>query len=389
MKNAGKPLAVVGGRVIAESGVIDDGMLATRDGLITYVGPRRDDIAAGVEVVDASGCCVSPGFIDLHVHGAEGSNFLDGDAEAVARICAAHARHGTTGMLATIGAAPMERIRNAISSLRAVIGSGEAKGLLGISLEGPYLNPQRCGAQPREHLLAPDRAELADLAELAGGTLKMVTLAPELDGAMECVRFLTDSGIVPAIGHSDATLDESREAFAAGVRYVTHLFNAMSGLHHRRPGLAAAALASPGVVVELIADGVHVHPLLLRMAFLLKGSAEIVLATDCTEALDSGDVELRSAGRAVSVRDGAPHLEGGVLYGTTLSMERAVANAKQFAGAGFAEAVMMATFNPARILGIESKKGSLAPGKDADLVLFGEEMDVRATIIGGQMVHRA
>ena len=380
-------LTVVGGRLITDSGIIENGMIILRGGLIVHVGARETGLGPDGKVIDARGSYVSPGFIDLHVHGAAGGNFLEGGREAVTRIAAAHARYGTTGLLATLGMAPLESIEKGITRLREVVAAGDGGTILGINLEGPYLNPVRCGAHPVNHLRKPDRDELSALLDLAGGCVKIVTLAPELEGARELIELLRERAIVPAAGHSSASLEEARSAFSAGVCYATHLFNGMSGVHHRDPGLAAAVLMDKRVTAELIVDGIHVHPLMAKMALMLKGARGIVLVTDCMDALDSGADEFVIGGQRVSLRGGAPRLDDGTLCGSILTMNRAIMNMRRYTGAPLEEIIALATINPARVLGLDGQKGALAPGRDADLVIFDDDLAVKTTVINGAIVH--
>ncbi|MCX6339236.1 MAG: N-acetylglucosamine-6-phosphate deacetylase [Candidatus Aureabacteria bacterium] len=380
-------LTIVGGRLIADPGIIENGMVILREGRIAHVGPREAVPAPEGKLIDARGNYVSPGFIDLHVHGAAGGNFLEGGRERVTRIAAAHARYGTTGLLATLGTAPLESIGKGITCLRELIAAGGGENILGINLEGPYLNPVRRGAHPVNHLRRPNRDELSALLDLAGGCVKIVTLAPELEGCRELIELLKERAIVPAVGHSNASLEGADDAFAAGVCYATHLFNGMSGLHHRDPGLAAAVLVDERVTAELIVDGIHVHPLMVKMALMLKGTRGIVLVTDCMNALDMDAGEFVIGERRSSLRDGAPHLDDGTLCGSILTMNRAIMNMRRYTGAPLDEIVKLATINPARVLGLDGQKGRLARGNDADVVIFDDDLAVKTTVINGAIAY--
>ena len=362
-------------------------MVILREGRIAHVGPREAVPAPEGKLIDARGNYVSPGFIDLHVHGAAGGNFLEGGRDRVTRIAAAHARYGTTGLLATLGTAPLESIGKGITCLRELIAAGGGENILGINLEGPYLNPVRRGAHPVNHLRRPNRDELSALLDLAGGCVKIVTLAPELEGCRELIELLKERAIVPAAGHSNASPEEADDAFAAGVCYATHLFNGMSGLHHREPGLAAAVLADERVTAELIVDGIHVHPLMVKMALMLKGTRGIVLVTDCMNALDMDGGEFVIGERRSSLRDGAPRLDDGTLCGSILTMNRAIMNMRRYTGAPLDEIVKLATINPARVLGLDGRKGRLARGRDADVVIFDDDLAVKTTIISGAVAY--
>lgn len=379
-------LTIVGGRIIGDPGIIPDGMVKISGGEITYIGPRMGASVGQGVVIDASGNYVGPGFIDLHVHGAAGGDFLDGGPEAAGKIASAHARYGTTGLLATLCAAPLESMKKGIACLRGVI-DADGGNILGIHMEGPYLNPVRRGAHSADYLRMPCRDELDALLDLAGGHVKMVTLAPELDGGLDLVGLLKEMSIVPAIGHSNADAEEAGKAFAAGVRYATHLFNGMSGMHHRNPGLAAAVLADERVTAELIVDGVHLHPLIVKMALMIKGLKGIVLVTDCMKVLDMDSDEFVFDERKSTVRNGAPQLDDGTLCGSILTMNRAIVNMRRYTGASIEEVIRLATINPARVLGLDDRKGSLAVGKDADIVIFDDELNVHTTIVKGKVVY--
>ncbi|MEJ2745497.1 MAG: N-acetylglucosamine-6-phosphate deacetylase, partial [bacterium] len=255
-------LTIINGRLIGDSGIVSDGIVNISSGKIAFAGPRMGAPDVKGKAIDAGGDYVSPGFIDLHVHGAAGGDFLDAGPGTVGKIASAHARYGTTSLLATLCTAPLESIKKGIACIREAIDAGSGN-ILGIHMEGPYLNPMRHGAHSSEYLRKPCRDELDSLLDYAGGCVKMVTLAPEIEGGLDLVEHLKGKAIIPAIGHSNASVEEAGKAFAAGVCYATHLFNGMSGMHHRSPGLAAAVLIDERVTAELIVDGVHLHPLIV------------------------------------------------------------------------------------------------------------------------------
>jgi N-acetylglucosamine-6-phosphate deacetylase len=387
LKSTGGSVAICNANIVSGSTIVEKGCVVAQEGLITSAGYEKPPSGFKGEIIDARGGYLSAGFIDLHLHGACGVNFLDGREDSVRKIQAAHARYGTTAVLATLGTAPIETLKEAISCLKTMINGGRHDGLLGIHLEGPYINRLKSGAQPVEQIRAPDWEELSELVDLAGGHLKIVTLAPEIKGGLSLVEMLQERGIIPAIGHSNASVEESEEAFAAGVRYVVHLFNAMSVMHHRFPGLAAAALLDDDVVVELIADGVHVDPRMLRLALRVKRWDNVVLVTDCIEALDSGAESFTVWGRRAKVFGDAPRFDDGVLCGTILTLNEALKNILRYTGRHLTEVIKLATINPARVLGIDTRKGSVEKGKDADLVVFDDDLAVQASVINGKIVY--
>ncbi|MCS7216459.1 MAG: N-acetylglucosamine-6-phosphate deacetylase [Candidatus Bipolaricaulota bacterium] len=373
-------LGLRGGRLVLPDAVVP-GDLLVQDGRIAAVGEgvaRRAPRA-----LDVSSFYVAPGFLDLQANGALGQTFLTAPAEGIQAILDFFARHGTTGLLATLTSAPWAELRAALARLRGIAHPV----LLGVHLEGPFLAEGRRGAHPQAHLRPPSAAAARDLLGEFGPLIRLWTLAPELPGALEVLRILREEGVVGAAGHSEASYDEACQAFATGVALVTHLFNGMRPLHHREPGLVGAALERE-VFVSLICDGIHVHPAVLRLVAKWKGFDRLILVTDAVAptGLPDGDYEL--FGHRVRVEGGAPRLPDGTLAGSTLTLDRAIRNFREFTGCSLSEAVRCATLNPARLLGIDDRKGSLAPGKDADLVVFDEDLTVHYTIVGGRIVYQ-
>jgi N-acetylglucosamine-6-phosphate deacetylase len=382
-------LTISGGRLIHSGNVVPGFAVVARGRVISHVGVLPEERPRQGRVIDARGCYVSPGFIDPHAHGAAGADFLSADGEAALLIAKAHARYGTTALFATVRSGPREAMAQAVECLGGMIRGGTAEGIIGIHLEGPFLNPARAGIHPAEHLRPPDRRELEDLLDGAEGCPLIMTLAPELPGALDLIGVIRARGGIPALGHSNADYRTAREAFDAGALYVTHLFNAMSGMHHRNPGLAGAALSDDRVAVELIADGVHVHPQVVKMALKLKGRDGIILVTDCMQSLDAANPEFTVGGRRVALRDGTPAMDDGTLCGSVLTMRGALRNVRKWTGALPEDVVAYATATPARVIGFGGRKGGLAPGMDADVVVFDEEFEIKATVIGGEVVCAA
>jgi N-acetylglucosamine-6-phosphate deacetylase len=381
-------LVITGGEIITEGGVIHGGEVVVENGRIIRVGDSHDRRPRKGIRIDARGCYVGPGFIDLHVHGACGANFFSADRKAMERIVSAHARYGTTGLLATLHTAPLPALEKRLRALGEMCATGIPEGIRGIYLEGPFINRKRAGAQPAQHIRRPSRETLLELLDAAGGMLEIMVIAPEVrDGGEGLIALLKERGVTAAIGHSDATYEDALRSFRVGVSHVTHLFNAMSGLHHRDPGVAAAALAVTGPTVEIIADGVHVHPAMVKLAYALKGADSIVLVTDSMDALDYPGSEFRFGGRKVKRVNGALTLADGTICGSVLTMNRAVKNFCAFTGAPFYEAIKCAARNPARVLGIDDVKGTLAAGKDADIILFDAELEIKTTVRNGKILY--
>jgi N-acetylglucosamine-6-phosphate deacetylase len=354
-----------GGRVVTPAGVVE--------GDVVVSGGRIESVGAGAlgEVVELGGRWVLPGFIDVHVHGGGGAQCNTRDPDEVRRVAAFHAQHGTTALLATTVAAPVDDLLDALGAIeaaRAAQGPDEAE-ILGTHLEGPFLNPAWPGAMEGEAFLAPDVDVLGRLLE--GGRVLAMSLAPEVPGALAVIEHASAHGVRVSLGHTDATYAQARAAVAAGARSVTHAFNAMRPLHHREPGMVGAALDLDELTCEVICDGVHVDPVAVRLLVERKGPKGTMLVTDAIEATGLPDGEYRLGDRGVIVRDGRATLPGhDTIAGSTLTMERALRNAIAFTGASIPDAAAMAATTPARLLGIDDRKGAIAPGLDADLVIL-------------------
>jgi len=344
---------------------------------------------AGALTLDAAGCVVVPGFIDLQCNGASGID-LTAEPERLWEVAAVLPRWGVTAWLPTIVTAPAGARRRALEAWRAgpppsVGGGGPLATPLGLHFEGPFLAPERRGAHPLKYVAAPDPA----LVESEGwaGAVALVTLAPELPGAVDLIRALVAQGIVVSAGHSSATAAEARAAVDAGVSYVTHLFNAMGPLHHREPGLAGVALSDDRLRAGLIADGLHVDPAVVAVAARALGD-RLSLVTDAVAALGAppGPVPLGTLTAEVSAEDGGVRLPDGTLAGSTLALDQAVRNLVAFAGVPLADAAGAVTTVPARVLGL-ADRGTLDPGAAGDLVLLDDDGTLVATVIGGRVAY--
>ncbi|MFZ5596678.1 MAG: N-acetylglucosamine-6-phosphate deacetylase [Bacillota bacterium] len=338
--------------------------------------------------IDADGLYISPGFIDVHVHGGNGYDIMDGTATAIREIAAFHAKGGTTSFLATVAPAPAEKLKKALSVINAhTMRNSAGAHLLGAHMEGPYLNPSRAGAIGPDHLRPADLKEMESFVSLCEGSLKMVTLAPELPGCREIIKMLAREDIIVSAGHSEATYETAMSSFFAGVKHATHIFNASAPLHHREPGLVGAVLAHKDITAEVIADGLHLHPSMLKLLYSVKGRKGLTLATDSVRAAGMPDGKYTFCDREIILKGGKVTLAGGSLAGSSLTMIEAVKNMVTMAGIPLYEAIMMASLNPARMLGRESIKGTLAPGMDADLLLLDSDLNVRLTMVGGEIVY--
>lgn len=399
-----RPVCITGGKLVLEDGVLEDGALVMIEGRIAYVGPGEylppSIVPPGGEPVslsrceryDARGRWVFPGFIDVHVHGGGGADTLDGTVDALRRMAALHGSHGTTSLLATTTTEAYERIMQAARGIREAMSLSEGPDwpgarILGLHLEGPYINPKRAGAQNPAFMRPADLGELGEIVAALEEGFRLVTLAPELPGAGEAIDYLRRAGVTVSIGHTDATFEQAMAAFAQGARHVTHTYNAMRPLHHRDPGVVGAAfLSGPSVLCEVIADGIHVHPKAIEALVRLKGASGICLVTDAIAAAGMPEGEYELGRLKVTVKDRQCRLADGALAGSVLTLDQAVGFMVQQVGVPVHEAAMMASLNPARQLGMDSRKGSLRVGKDADVTVLDEAFNAVATWVGGNPV---
>ncbi|WP_440901655.1 N-acetylglucosamine-6-phosphate deacetylase [Actinosynnema sp.] len=383
MSTWGGPVDVTlaGGRVVTPDGVLDDGWVAVRDGRIAAVGSGT---APEGPVTDLGGALLVPGFIDIHCHGGGGEAFTSGDPDKVRKAADAHRRRGTTTMLASLVSRPVPELAGQVAALAELVDDGV---VAGVHLEGPFLSAARCGAHDPAILCPPDRGSLDALLRAGRGAVRMVTVAPELEHAVDAVRHLVDSGAIAAIGHTDATEAQVRPAVDAGATVATHLFNGMRPLHHREPGPIGALLDDERVTVELICDLVHLHPTTVRLAARHAGTGRTVLVTDAIAAAGVGDGVYDIGGLEVRVVDGVPTLAGGgSLAGSTLTMDAAFRNAVTGCGLDVVEAVRATSARPAELLGLAGETGRIAEGLAADLVVLDADLRPREVMSRGAWV---
>lgn len=373
------------GRLILRERIVEHGLLGVRDGRIVGVWDLESGQAPVPDPASlVEGDYISPGYVDLHVHGGGGADFMDCDPEAVTTITNLHARHGTTALLATTLTAPESLILSAIRAVNAAPQTGAR--VVGFHIEGPFINPKMKGAQDERYIRLPSADEI-DRWMAAGSPAHRwhVTLAPELEGALGVIQHAVGRGAVVSAGHTDATYAQMKTAKEAGLSHLTHLFNAMCGLHHREPGTAGAALVLPDMTVELIADGVHLHPAILDLTVRARERSEVILVTDAMRAAGLGDGRYPLGELLATVKNGVARLGDGALAGSVLTMEAAVRNMVNLVGIPLYHAVAMASVNPARRHGLEREVGSLEPGKRADIAVLDEDLQVRLTMVGGQV----
>jgi N-acetylglucosamine-6-phosphate deacetylase len=374
------------GRLIFSDGIREGLELVVREGKISDV---RDRGAVADEVVDLRGNYLAPGFIDLHLHGAMGRDTMEATAEAFQSICEYHASGGTTSLLLTTTTAPITEITKVLQAVRTF----ESAQVIGVHVEGPFISKAKAGAQREEFIIEPAIQAIDALLEFSD-VIKIVTLAPEIRGALELIDRLGEKNIRASGGHSDANDEEARNAFESGMRQVTHTFNCMSSAHrrgiYRVAGLLEFALSEPEILCELIADGHHVMPTLMQMMYRAKGAEGICLVTDATPGAGlPNESSFSLGGRECIVCDGVCLLaDGSALAGSASRMIDLVRTIVQEVNVTLHEAVAMATSNPARAVGIEKAKGSFAPGSDADLVIISPELEITETFSSGVRIFR-
>ncbi|WP_045315656.1 N-acetylglucosamine-6-phosphate deacetylase [Lentzea aerocolonigenes] len=381
MSTWGGPVDVTltNGRVVTPDGVLENGWVSVRDGRIAAVG---QGVAPDGPTTDVGGGTIVPGFVDIHCHGGGGDAFTSSDPVKIRKAASAHRKHGTTTMLASLVSRPVPELADQVSALAELVQEGV---VAGIHLEGPFLSAARCGAHDPAILCPPEQTAVTKLLDAGKGTVRMITVAPELEGAVQAVRQLVDNNVLAAIGHTDATEAQVRPAVDAGATVATHLFNGMRPLHHREPGPIGALLDDERVTVELICDLVHLHPTAVRLAAHHAGLKRTVLITDAIAAAGVGDGVYDVGGLEVRVVDGVPTLAGGAsLAGSTLTMDMAFRNAVNSCGLSLVEAAYATSTRGAELLGLDT--GKLQPGCAADIVVLDAELKPRDVMSKGEWV---
>lgn len=373
------------GRIITDHEVWPEGTVLLEGSTIAEVS--REPLNAD-EIHEYPGCFVAPGFVDLQVNGSFGVDVAS-EAERVPELSRKLLATGTTAYLPSLISSPLELYREALPILSTLAREGVLDGaeVLGVHLEGPFIDADKKGAHPADCVVPADPSLLDELLNL--GPVRMLTLAPELEGAAELAKMAARRGIVVCAGHSNTTFELAYRAFEGEVAGVTHLFNAMSPLHHREPGLPGAAFAHPRVACGIIAEGRHVHPEIVALAFRALGPDRLYLVTDAIAAAGMGSEEYPLAIRRVYLEEGVPKLEDGTLAGSVLTMDEALRNVLAFTGCTLPEAVRMAAVTPARLVGEGGRKGRLASGYDAAATVFSPEFSVEAVYRGGSRVYSA
>ncbi len=384
-------MRILAARMADASGELEQCVLNIEDGKIVEVGSWNSTTKSEPGDIDARDALLLPGFVDIHVHGGAGRAVMEGTSDALNAVAVHLAAHGVTGFLSTTITAAWEdqlqALARAAEAMRSPENGTHGAAVLGCHLEGPYINPKRKGAQPGPYILLPDVADFRQRVGDLLSSVKIVTLAPEMPGAMDLIRFLSAKGIVASIGHTDASYEEISAAIEAGARHVTHCFNAMSQLGSREPGVVGAALCRSELTAELIWDNVHVHPASCRALIQAKSAEGVVLISDGIPGAGMEEGCSFSLGDLpVVVQNGTARLPDGTLAGSVLTLEKAFANAQAFT---LTQRAAMTSRNAAIALGLGNRKGLLSEGFDADLVLLNADGSVRQTFIAGKCVYRS
>ena len=376
---------IKGAKVIMPDGIIEGKALLFDDKIIGLVDER--DVPEKAEMIDATGCFVAPGLVDVHIHGYLGEDASDGSAEGIRKMAEGVIKNGVTAFLPTTMTVSIEEIEKALDVVRSLKEESRTwRGayLAGVNSEGPFINESKKGAQAAEHIKAPD----ADWVIKNKDIIKICTIAPETEGGYEAIKKITsESDVKVSVGHTDATFEEAMKAFDCGATQVTHLFNAQTVLHHRKPGVVGAGLSSDEAYTELIADTFHVNPGLYNLVYKCKKD-KLVLITDCTRAGGMPDGEYTLGGQPIFVKGIQCLLADGTIAGSVLKLNNAIKNFRDNTDIPLHEIVNAASLNPAKAIGLDSK-GSLEKGKDADIIITDMNFDIKKTIIGGEIRYEA
>lgn len=342
------------------------------------------------KIIDGEGKYLSPGFIDLHNHGNFGHDAMEGTYESLDIMADFHIKKGVTSFLATTMTEEADKIKKAVKNIGEYVNDGENNRdvkaqVLGVYLEGPYFSMEKKGAQPPQYIKNPDLEEIKNLIELSKNTIKIVALAPEIEGAKEAIKYLKEKGITISAGHTNGTFDEAKSGIDLGITQATHLYNGMRAYSHREPGVIGAVLTDERVACEMICDGIHLHVGAMDLAVKMKGKDGIILISDAMMATGLEDGKYELGGQDVYVKEGAARLEDGTLAGSTLTLNKAVYNMVHMVNIPLEDAVRMASLNPARAIGVDNKKGSIEIGKDADLIIFDDDLNILKAMVKGKV----
>lgn len=363
-------MIIRGGKVFQEDGSFREEDLYIRDHKLT----KEFEETADEEVINAEGLLVIPGLVDIHSHGAAGEDFSDGDPEGLKKILKYERESGITSYCPTSMTLPKEQLKKIFCGIKEAESAGGGAAVAGINMEGPFLDPAKKGAHVEEWIAAPDAEFVRELNQESDGRIKLVTLAPNVDGAMEFINEMKDE-LQVSLGHTAADYECSSEAMRAGAHHVTHLYNAMLPLAHREPGLIGAAMDDPECMVELICDGYHIHPSVIRATFRMFGPERVILISDSMRATGMANGTYELGGQEVTVKDRKAVLKDGTLAGSATNLFDCMRKALEF-GVPTEQAIFAATRNPAKSIGLYDKVGSVKTGKEADLLLVTKDFEL-------------
>ncbi len=381
-------LALTKAALLTPFNLIEEATLLIDGRIIIAVGPYNAiDIPPGFREIPLEGMLIAPGFIDQHMHGGNGVEVMTAGPEKMAEIAKFHATHGTTSFLATTFSASIETL-NEVAGIYADFNATNYKGArcLGLHLEGPYLSPEFPGTHSVNYLQLPSLNAILNIHRNSNSGVRLITMAPELAGILEIIPALTKAGITCSIGHSNSDYETGLKAIDAGFSCVTHCFNQLRPFHHRDPGILGAVLTRPELSVELIVDGNHLHNATVDLVWKLKGPENIILVTDAMSPTGMPDGTYQSIIGDLTLTGNLVKNAGGKLAGSALTLDIAVKNILEITECNLTDAFRMATYNPARLLGLNKSKGSLYPGKDADLIVLTTDLDVIMTMVGGEII---
>jgi N-acetylglucosamine-6-phosphate deacetylase len=382
-------LVLVGGKVVTPFRILNDATIVIQDNKIYELGKSADiKIPKDANVIDCSGKTITPGFVDLLVHGGGGYAFAGGDPVSIEKVARYFLEHGSTTMLASLYARPEELLLSDIRKLADYIIAHPESNIKGIHMEGPYLNKELKGAMNESYLWKPTVESWNKMWEASRGLIRLMSIAPELPGAIEVMREASFRNVVLSIGHSMANYDEIELAIDNGAAHVTHMFNAMKPFHHRKPGVILGALLRNELKIELIADTLHVHPAVMEFLLKVKGANGIIAVSDSIRAGGMHEGEYDFADQKVFMKDSKAILKDGTLAGSTLTLNKAVKNLVQTANAKLTDAVRMAGLNGAKVINLEHSKGVISSGRIADIVVMDDEYEVDMTIQNGKIVYQ-
>jgi len=369
---------------------IEHPVIVVEDGHITDLQSREATANRDGKLLEFRDLVLAPGLIDIHIHGGVGHDVMEPDDSALAQVERQLVKHGVTGYLPTTVTAPEDRILRAVDTLGKAIAKAKKNDdraqPLGIHLEGPFISHEKRGVHPPQNLVPPSPQAFDRFWQASAGTVRMLTIAPELPGALDTIHYARKLGVHCSLGHSNATYEDTASAIAAGADHATHTFNAMRALDHRDPGILGAVLGNNALTADIIADGIHVHPAIVELFLKAKGPDRAILITDAISATGMPEGVYKLGGLEVRVQDNRCEYQGR-LAGSVLTLDRAIRNVMSFTGVALNQAAKLATLNPAKLLGVQRERGRLAQGARADMVVMTQDGQVKHTIMGGQLVE--